>query len=111
MATLPLFPELALLDARVERGEIVFTLRNDGAFTICTRTYDQPEYRVIAKLFDGDAVVQDRWLALPRDLAPGDTATLSFAKHSNGSTLRLYHALQDVPLVDETHFAEVHGVR
>ena len=62
MAILPLFPELELLDAHVEGAEVVLTLKNIGAFTMQTRTYGEPEYRLIAKLFDRDAVVDDRWL-------------------------------------------------
>ena len=111
MAILPLFPELELLGARVEAGDVVMTLKNAGAFTISTRTYGQPEYRLIAILFDGDAVVQDRWLGLPRDLAPGESATIAFPRHAAGTTLRLYHALQDVPMLEPEPFAEVHDVR
>lgn len=111
MATLPLFPELELLGARDEAGSVVLTLKNVGTYTICTRTYEQPEYRLIAILFDGDAVVQDRWLGLPRDLEPGQTATLAFPRHAAGTTLRLYHALQDVPMLDPEPFAEVRDVR
>ena len=111
MAILPLFPELELLDARIDDGHVVITLKNVGAFTICTRTYGEPEYRLIAKLFDGDAQVQDRWLGLPRDLPPGATATIAFPRHSAGPTLRLYHALQDVPMLDPEPFAEMRDVR
>lgn len=111
MGILPLFPELALVDARVEAGQVLITLKNAGAFTILTRTYGEPEYRLIAKLFDGGAQVQDRWLALPRDLAPGETATLTFPRRAGGTTLRLYHALQDVPMLDPEPFAEVLDVR
>ncbi|MFL6247416.1 MAG: hypothetical protein ACJ74H_15405 [Thermoanaerobaculia bacterium] len=111
MAILPLFPELELLEARIDAGQIVMTLKNAGAFTICTHTYGQPEYRLIVKLFDGDAVVQDRWLGLPRDLAPGQTATLVFPRHARGTTLRLYHALQDVPMLEPEPFAEMRDVR
>lgn len=112
MATLPLFPELALLDARVERGEVVLTLQNNGSATIATRTYGQPEYRLIAKLFDGETQVQDRWLSLPCDLGPGSTATLPFPlRAKSGARLTLHHALQDVPIVDHEPFAEVRDVR
>ncbi|HEU4886285.1 MAG TPA: hypothetical protein VFV49_00255, partial [Thermoanaerobaculia bacterium] len=110
MAILPLFPELELLGARVEAGQVVVTVKNVGAFTIRTRTYGQPEYRLIAKLFDGEAEVQDRWLGLPRDLAPGQTATLVFPRRAEGTTLRLYHALQDVPMVEAEQWAEVRDV-
>lgn len=108
---LPLFPELELLGVDSTGGEIRITVRNRGAATILTRTYGEPEYRLIAKLFDGGAEVQDRWLALPRDLAPGDVATLSFPRRATGTTLRLYHAMQDIPMLDEPAWAEVTDVR
>lgn len=111
MAILPLFPELALVSAHVEGNDVAITLKNMGTFTIATRTYDQPEYRLIAKLFDGEHVVQDRWLGLPRDLAPGESATIAFPRRGEGSTLRLYHALQDVPMLEPEPFAEAHDVR
>jgi hypothetical protein len=111
MAILPLFPELELLDAHVADGEIVVTLKNDGAFTIRTRTYGEPEYRLIAKQFDGDVQVDDRWLALPRDVDPGGTATIVFPYRPPATTLQLYHALQDVPMLEPESFAEVRLVR
>ncbi len=104
--SLPLFPRIDVLEAD-NSGRLV--VRNSGTATIRTRTYGQPEYRLIAKLFDANGVqVQDRWLALPRDLEPGASAELSFPRFAReASMLRLYHALQDVPMVDETPFAEV----
>lgn len=111
MAILPLFPELELLDARIEGAEAVLALKNIGAFTMQTRTYGEPEYRLIAKLFDRDAVVEDRWLELPCDLRPGETATISFPSRQHATTLRLYHALQDVPMLEPEPFAEVALVR
>lgn len=107
MAILPLFPELELLDAHADHGEIVVTLKNRGAFTIRTRTYGEPEYRLIARQFEDDAQVDDRWLALPRDVDPGETATISFPHRQQATTLRLYHALQDVPMLEPEPFAEV----
>jgi hypothetical protein len=111
MAILPLFPELALFDAHVADGEIVVTLKNRGSFTIRTRTYGEPEYRLIAKQFDGDVQVADRWLALPRDVDPGETATIVFPHRQHATTLRLYHALQDVPMLEPEPLAEVPLVR
>ena len=108
---LPLFPSLELVDAHVERDAMVITLKNNGAFTIRTRTYGEPEYRLIAKLFDGETQVQDRWLALPCDLDPGATATITFARSNAATTLRLYHAIQDIPMIDPEPFAEVRDVR
>jgi hypothetical protein len=111
MAILPLFPELELLGAHVDGGNVIVTLKNVGAFTIRTRTYGEPEYRLIAKQFDGGVQVDDRWLALPRDLAPGETATIAFPRRHHATTLRLYHALQDVPMLEPEPFAEVPLVR
>jgi hypothetical protein len=68
-------------------------IRNAGETTIRTRTYGQPEYRLIARFDDGD-----QWLALPKDLRPGDTAEIPL--RVTGEVVRLYHALQDVPMLD-----------
>lgn len=95
---LPLFPHLELVEAD---GSVRLVIRNAGDTIIRTRSYDQPEYRLIAKLFDGDVEVQDRWLALPRDLRPGDVAELTFPRTARKATsLRLYHALQDIPMLE-----------
>ena len=91
LCAVPLFPQLQLVSATP------LVIRNAGNTTIRTRSYGQPEYRLIARLFAGDRVVQDRWLALPKDLRPGETATIDVRWAGEGDTLRLYHALQDVP--------------
>jgi glycosyltransferase involved in cell wall biosynthesis len=98
---LPLFPSLTVVNISVD-ASVAITIRNEGPDTIRTRTYGQPEYRLIAKLFDGEREVQDRWLALPCDLRAGESATLTFPRIAkNATALRLYHALQDVPIVDD----------
>src|SRR5262249_1887542 len=56
--SMPLFPAM---NATLRNGRIV--LRNTGDFTIRTRTYGEPAYRVI---------VNGRWHELPRDLPPRD---------------------------------------
>jgi len=94
---LPLFPQLQLVNTLTNNERLYLTLRNAGSSTIKTRTYGSPEYRLIAKLFDGDRVVHDRWLALPCDLRPGETATIELPLIANATTLRLYHAIQDIP--------------
>jgi hypothetical protein len=93
-ATIPLFPQLTLVDTT--NG---ITLKNDGPATILTRTYGQPEYRLIAQVVQDGRVVDDRWLALPRDVRPGESVTIDYKPRAEG-TLRLYHALQDVPIVE-----------
>ena len=91
---IPLFAEI---EASISGKTI--TLRNRGKSVIRTRTYGQPEYRVIAKLFDGEEVIDDCWLALPRDLHPGETAEIDVPFRREGE-VRLYHALQDVPMLE-----------
>jgi len=107
---LALFPRLALVDARLD-GSIHITVKNTGAATIRTRTYGQPEYRLLAKLYEHGTEIQDRWLALPRDLRPGDEATVEFPHLGNPTTLRLYHALQDIPMLEPEAWAEVSDLR
>ncbi len=85
-----LFPNLELVSATTE----VIVLRNVGVSVIRTRTYGAPEYRLIAN---------GEWLALPRDLAPGETAEISY-RGAKG-TLRLYHALQGIPMLGGEPFA------
>ena len=95
-ATIPLFPQLT---ARLTQSGIQLT--NIGPTTIKTRTYGTPEYRLIAQVVKDDAVLDDRWLALPCDLHPGTTAVIDYTPRAEG-TLRLFHALQDVPIVEVT---------
>ena len=98
--SIALFPRLELTYAHLEGNELRFGIRNHGP-AIRTHSYDQPEYRLIAKIFDrDDRELQNRWLSLPRDLATGDEAELSFAVIGDPLTLRLYHALQDVPMLE-----------
>ena len=96
----PLFPELELVTAHFA-DRVSLVVRNTSTTTLPTRTYAQPEYRLIARLFEGETQVQDQWLALPRDLRPGDVAEVSFPRIArSATTLRLFHALQDIPMLD-----------
>lgn len=105
--TIALFPQIAAT-ARSDGRVIRVTIRNDGTDTIPTRTYGQPEYRMIAKLFDRSGTfVSDQWLALPCDLHPAAETTVELGVPAAAHTLRLYHALQDVPMLEPDPFAEV----
>jgi len=104
--SVPLFPRLEVVSATVG-DEVVIVVRNGGEEVIRTRTYGQPEYRMIAKLFDGEHVVQDGWYALPCDLRPGEATEIRFRRTRVATTLRLYHALQDVPMLEPRAWAEV----
>jgi glycosyltransferase involved in cell wall biosynthesis len=83
--TLPLFPQLELVSASP------LVIRNIGTTTIRTRTYGQPEYRLIARSAEGD-----QWLALPKDLHPGEEEEIELR---GKGTFTLHHALQDVPML------------
>jgi glycosyltransferase involved in cell wall biosynthesis len=84
-ASIPLFPKLKA----TQHGDRI-TLRNTGDITLKTRTYGEPAYRLIAK-WDGG----DKWLELPKDLAPGEEVTIRIPHPS-----RLYHALESIPMLD-----------
>ena len=92
---IPLFPSLEVI--AIENDQL--HIRNIGDFTLRTRVYGQPSYRLIAKLFDGANEIADRWLELPRDLAPGEETTLAIP-HRRGATLRLYHAIEGIPMLE-----------
>lgn len=97
--TIPLFPNL---DATLD-GEVI-VLRNTGDFTLRTRSYGQPGYRLMMLVFRGETVVHDRWVELPRDLHPGDAAQVALPRA--GGTLRLYHAMEGIPMLAPEPFAE-----
>ncbi len=97
--TLPLFPKI---EASL-RGDML-ALRNAGDFTLQTRSYGQPGYRLMMLTFDGDRVIDDRWIELPRDLRPGDETEVALP--SLTGTLRLYNAMDGIPIVVPESFAE-----
>jgi glycosyltransferase involved in cell wall biosynthesis len=100
--TVPLFPRLALVE--VERDPLAITIRNDGDATLRTRTYGQPGYRLIVKLFDGAAETYDRWVELPGDLAPGGSARIALPVAGRG-TLALFHAIEGIPMLEPEAWA------
>lgn len=109
--TLPLFAQLAATVVPQD-GRIEMRLRNTGTSTLRTRSYGTPGYRLIAKLFRGDAEVADRWIELPRDLHPGDEALVTLPWRERDVTLRLYHAAEGLPLLEpEPWHEESLGVR
>ncbi|HEX7676897.1 MAG TPA: glycosyltransferase family 4 protein [Thermoanaerobaculia bacterium] len=97
--TIPLFPKL-----EATLGHDAVVLRNSGDFTIRTRSYGQPGYRLMMLVFNGETVIDDRWVELPRDLRPGDVAEVAISPVEG--TLRLYHAIDGIPIVVAEPFAE-----
>jgi hypothetical protein len=92
--SVPLFPMFS-----AEREGDRVTLTNTGDFTVRTRVYGEPGYRLIAKLFENEREIADRWIELPRDVAPGEKASIEIP-HKAGATLRLYHAIEGIPMLD-----------
>jgi glycosyltransferase involved in cell wall biosynthesis len=100
--TIPLFPRLTLMN--VERDPLAITIRNDGEGTLRARTYGEPGYRLIVKLFDGAAERYDRWVQLPGDLAPGASARIALPVAGRG-TLALFHAIEGIPMLEPEAWA------
>jgi glycosyltransferase involved in cell wall biosynthesis len=75
-------------------------LRNDGDTVLRAGEYGQPGYRAVLKFGD-----RDRWVALPRDLAPGEGVAIDAPE--GAQRVSLTHALEGIPIVDETPAADV----
>ena len=74
-------------------------LTNEGEETLRAGEYGQPGYRAILKW---DAT--DRWIKLPKDLAPGESVAVEL--HAT-PPITLTNALEGIPIVDERPAAEV----
>jgi glycosyltransferase involved in cell wall biosynthesis len=80
---LALFPQIELVSTTP------LVIRNAGPATIRTRTYGEPEYRLIVRTAAGD-----EWLALPKDLHPGESVEIATRAKE---PFTIHHALQDIP--------------
>ncbi len=96
--TIPLFPKLEA----TRRGDAI-VLRNVSGFPLLTRSYGQPGYRLVMLVFDGDRVIDDRWIELPCDLRPGEETAVPLPRAKG--TLRLYNAIEGIPIVSMEPFA------
>lgn len=104
-ATIALFPMLSV--AAVDREKFTITLRNDGDAAVVSRIYGEPGYRLIVRSFDERGVLlDDRWLALPVDLAAGASVSIALPlRHSR--SVELAHALESIPMLPPEAFARV----
>jgi glycosyltransferase involved in cell wall biosynthesis len=87
--SIALFPKLRLVSIAGHTA----TVQNVGDVTLKARSYGEPAYRMIVK--SGDF---NRWLELPRDLAPGETTEVEIAAPPGLYTF--HHALESVPMLD-----------
>ena len=95
-----LFPSVA---AKIESSQIVLT--NHGPDTLRTRVYGQPGYRVIIRTHE-KGMDRDRWIELPSDLAPDQELSIPIPSAASGK-IRLYHALEGIPMLDPEPFASL----
>ncbi len=87
--SIPLFPRVELVSMNGRRA----TIRNTGEITLLARAYGEPAYRIIVK--SGDF---SRWLELPRDLPPGETAVIDVPAPEG--LITFHHALESIPMLD-----------
>ncbi len=104
---LPLFPRIVLAGVAFEDGAAKLTLRNDGDSPLRARVYGEPAYRLLVKLYDQTGEVADHWLQLAGDLPPGGTAEIRVPLEDRAVILRIYHALEGIPIIDPAPAAEV----
>jgi glycosyltransferase involved in cell wall biosynthesis len=132
-AYLPLFARISATNITATRNEDIWcihiTLRNDGETLLRAGSWGEPGYRLVALVLTTAAapdaagprprdagapsaetvVIHDEWLALPRDLAPGETCDLEVRLQSREPTLelRLFDALEGIPSVETEPWAKV----
>lgn len=87
--SIALFPKLELVAMDGHRA----TIRNVGEVTLRARSYGEPAYRIIVK--SGD---YSRWLELPRDVAPGETAVIDVP--APVGLITFHSALESIPMLD-----------
>lgn len=109
----PLFPAIEVTRLSHDGDRITFSIANRGEMVLRTRVYGQPGYRMIVKLHSDGREVDNRWLELPGDLAPGASVELSVPFRENADSMTLHHALESIPVIDATPAArlELRGVR
>lgn len=87
--SIALFPKLELLAMNGRQA----TIRNNGEMTLHARSYGEPAYRIIVK-----SGAFSRWLELPRDLPPGETAVIDVPAPEG--LITFHSALESIPMLD-----------
>lgn len=99
---------------RVERLEtarieglvsVSMTLRNEGSGIVRSLTWGEPAYRLIVKLTRHGAELDSRWVALGRDLHPGETVEVGGHLRASGADeVVLLHGMVGIPLAADVPF-------
>jgi glycosyltransferase involved in cell wall biosynthesis len=111
ISTLPVLADLRVEKVTATRDKdqwhVKLDVMNAGPTRLNAGVYGTLAYRMIAKVFHDGEEIFDRWLALPSDLAPGESAAmeLEFAASFDGLRLELYHAVEGLPHVEVAPFA------
>ena len=100
--TLPVLPRLEI----VERRGLCLLIRNIEDLTLRARSYGVPGYRVLAKFSRGGVEVGSRWIEPRGDVLPGGVMEIDLPD-IGADTVRLIHAIQGMPVVDERPWAVV----
>ena len=112
--SLPLFPQLEVRSLQPLGSLLRVMVRNIGDAPLRTRTYGEPGYRMIAKLYDARGEVANRWIELDRDLQPGGETSVRWAPPvaPGRFVLTLHHAAEGLPMLEapEWYRAEVRFV-
>jgi glycosyltransferase involved in cell wall biosynthesis len=130
----PLFARVSATHIDAKRNEDIWhiriTLRNEGDALLRAATWGEPGYRLVALVLARTAardaagprprdagapsaeslqVIHDEWLALPRDLAPGETCDVELRLQSRHDALelRLFDAIEGIPAVDTEPWMKV----
>lgn len=113
LPALPVLPQLRLDGVEWQREQDRWSIRlaitNVGSTRLQSGVFGQPGYRILAKVFENGQEIFDRWIELPRDLNPGDSARIEFGFRALSKDLRLLlaHAIEGVPHFDLPPFARV----
>ncbi len=100
--SLPLFPQLEVRSLQPLGVLIRITIRNTGDAALRTRSYGEPGYRMIAKLYDATGEVANRWIEMDRDLAPESDAIIRWTPPVSPGrfVLTLHHATEGLPMLE-----------
>ena len=110
-AGVPLFPGLRIDRIEAKAGEKALHVRvvNDGEDLLRAAVYGEPSYRLITHVRREGVAVEDRWLSLTGDLAPGAGSEIDVrlgAPLQRGDVLAFFHGIEGIPSIELPPFHE-----